>query len=184
MVITALLIIYFIFFEIYAVRTQSSTVSSSILVQRQIAHRVKALIQNHSQGIGTAAKIADLGAGTGGLAITVAQLCPQAQILAVELSPFPYFIGRCRIFLQRLKNIIFRRADLYTLDLRDLDVIISYLPQNHMIRLVEKLNREPASKPQTWISHYFFLPESVREADEVITLGRWYQRNIYIYRLP
>lgn len=179
--ITAVMIVYYIFFEIYAARVQASTISSSNLVQRQIARHVKALLADRAQG--TAAEIADLGAGTGGMALTVARLCPEAQVLAVEFSPLPYLIGRSRAFLQKLRNVRFVRTDLYTLDLRGLDVIITYLPQSHMVRLLEKLMREPAVKPQVWISHYFFLPPAVRAADEIISVGRWYHRKIYIYRL-
>ncbi len=83
----------------------------------------------------------DLGCSHGSLSLRLNKLLPQLQIYAVDNSAV-------RVFFAKLKNIIlgrkvkFRRQDIFNIDLRNADIVYTYLWYDLMPRLEEKLQRE------------------------------------------
>ncbi len=99
----------------------------------------------------------ELGAGWGGLALALARHCPDARVVAWELSWVPFVVAATRARLARLPNLEVRRADFFAADLREASVLVCYLFTGAMRRLDEKLRRELPGAPLVVITNTFLL---------------------------
>lgn len=86
------------------------------------------------------ATIYELGSGWGGLARDLADAYPQATVVGIELSPFPYWVSKLRT--RGRANLKLLRGDFHKLSLDDADVVTAYLMIKPMQPLAEKLDRE------------------------------------------
>lgn len=80
----------------------------------------------------------ELGSGWGGMAKRIARRFPAAQVLGVELSPFPYLISK----LNLRRNLRFKRANVLDIDLADADILALYLTPNILGQLKPKFEAE------------------------------------------
>lgn len=116
-------------------------------VRRRILQALKTHLEKQD------ARIAELGSGWGGLSLAIARTFPQARVEGFELSPFPYWFSK----LVRRKNLRFKRADIFDVDLSGYDAVVYYLSPVIAERLATKFKTE--LKPGTLIvSNAFPLP--------------------------
>ena len=99
----------------------------------------------------------ELGAGWGGLALGLARRCPDARVVAWELSWVPFLVAATRARLAGLPNLEVRRADFFTGDLVEASVLVCYLFTGAMRRLDEKLRREVPGAPLMVVTNTFLL---------------------------
>lgn len=119
--------------------------------------------------------IYELGAGFGNLAFSLADHYKNCQIIAVEISLFPYLWMQLRQRLAPRPNLKIVKKDFFQLSLNDSQLIVCYLFPKAMERLEEKIS------PQTaLITHTFALPH--RKADVTIKATDLYNTPIYFYR--
>jgi hypothetical protein len=83
--------------------------------------------------------IVDLGCGWGSLAIALASAFPNADIVGIEISPFPYWVTRLRVM--RRSNVRVTRTDFFRYDLRNADAVVCYLMMKPMPKLAAYLDR-------------------------------------------
>jgi precorrin-6B methylase 2 len=84
-------------------------------------------------------RIYELGSGWGDLALALARAFPQAQIIAMEISPIPFFVSWLRAL--PLKNLEVQWGNCLKRDLRDADAVTAYLMIGPMPRLAAHLDR-------------------------------------------
>ena len=97
----------------------------------------------------------ELGCGWGMLVVALARAFPDAQIRGIEMSPFPYWIGRLRT--RNMPNVFLQRGNFYNYDLRDADAVTCYL----MIKKMSKLAN--------------FLDEMLKPGTPVVSLTFWFR---------
>ncbi len=78
-------------------------------------------------------KIVELGAGWGGMTRKLARTFPQADVTGYEKSWMPLLVGKLATLANR--RIKFIGADMFTADLRDVDIVYCYLLPVHLDRL-------------------------------------------------
>lgn len=105
----------------------------------------------------TRGAVHELGAGWGGLALALARQCPDARVVAWELSWVPWAVAVIRARLACLPNLEVRRADFFAADLREASVLVCYLFTGAMRRLDEKLRRELPGAPLVVVTNTFLL---------------------------
>lgn len=125
--------------------------------------------------------IFELGSGWGGLALALSAHCPQARVVAIEASPFPFWVTRMRARLARRSNLEVQRGDFLTVDLRLARLVITYLWTGAMTQLTPKLEAELPEGAEL-ITHTFGLRG--RTPTEVTQLTDLYRTPIYRYRFP
>ena len=104
--------------------------------------------------IASDATIYELGCGWGKLVAALAEAFPQARIIGVEISPFPYWVARWRA--RRFPNVSLRRGNLFNCDLRDADAVTSYLMAKPTQKLAEFLDKNlEAGTPVVALSFWF-----------------------------
>ena len=97
----------------------------------------------------------ELGCGWGMLVVALARAFPDAQIRGIEMSPFPYWIGRLRT--RNMPNVFLQRGNFYNSDLRDADAVTCYL----MIKKMPKLAN--------------FLDKMLKPGTPVVSLTFWFR---------
>jgi cyclopropane fatty-acyl-phospholipid synthase-like methyltransferase len=90
-------------------------------------------------GLPEKAIIYELGSSWGALAIALSKAFPNAQIRGVEISPFPYWIGRFRT--RNIPNITLKQCDLFKVDLKEADAVTCYLMIKSMPKLADHLDK-------------------------------------------
>jgi hypothetical protein len=110
------------------------------------------LLPTNTRGV-----VHELGAGWGGLALALARHCPDAHVVAWEVSWVPFAVAAIRARLARLPNLEVRRADFFAGNLGEAHVLVCYLFTGAMRRLDTKLRREFASAPLVVITNTFLL---------------------------
>lgn len=105
-----------------------------------------------------AGEILELGSGWGGLAFHLADRFPGAWVTGVELSSFPYYVARLRLFLRPRRNLVFERRDFMADPLGDPALIVCYLYPEAMPRLKKKIETELGSG-FTIVSVAFAFPD-------------------------
>ena len=83
----------------------------------------------------------DLGSGDGRLVIAAAEKC-QAKAIGLEISPFPYFLSKLKIFLRKTKNCQIKYKNLFKENLSPADVVFIFLLPRPYARLKKKLEQE------------------------------------------
>ncbi|MBI1327228.1 MAG: hypothetical protein GC136_06255 [Alphaproteobacteria bacterium] len=127
--------------------------------------------------------IYDLGSGKGSLAAYVARHLPQATVIGYELSFFPYYYA---VFMQKVvgpKNLSFRRANFLDVDLTDASAFITFVSQDCMVQVADKL-KAATQRRIFWLSNYFHFPESFwLQPYYEEEIGLVYKRRMYAYKL-
>ncbi len=123
-------------------------------------------------------EVHEFGAGWGTLAFALADRCPQAHIIAWEVSPVPYVWCVVRHALHRRANLEFRRRDFYTADLQRARVVVCYLFTGAMAKLQGKFAAELPTSSEV-LSHTFAMrgwtPEETKMVDD------WHRTRLYRY---
>lgn len=106
-------------------------------------------------GIPEHATIYELGCGWGKLVAALAEAFPQARIVGIEISPFPYWVAQWRT--RNFPNVCVRRGNLFDCDLRDADAVSCYLMAKPTQRLAA------------------LLDEKLKDATPVVALSFWFR---------
>ena len=122
--------------------------------------------------------IYDLGSGWGNLVIRLAKKYPGRQVIAYELSFFPWLITKIFKRIFGLSNLTLYREDFLKADLSNASVVICYLFPTAMAEIKNKLINGN-SKPDFIISNSFSLPSY--QASKVIQLTDFYKSPVYLY---
>ena len=133
---------------IYCLITGISPVSSTFKSRRKIINSVSSDQDGY---------IYELGAGWGALAFPVARRCPNATVVAYELSPFPWMFMKIRGAILGPRNLRLIRRNFLKDDLSKAAVILCYLHPQAMEKLSPKLARELHAGTQV-ICNTFELP--------------------------
>ena len=118
----------------------------------------------------------ELGAAWGSLALPLARVFPDRQIIAYEVSTIPWLFLRLRVRFSRLNNIEVVRGNFFRDNLGQAAVVVCYLYPGSMVRLSTKLKSE-LSPGTVVVSNTFSLPGW--EADQQTQLNDLYQTKIY-----
>jgi SAM-dependent methyltransferase len=131
----------------------------------------------------TGGLIFDPGAGFGSLALALARAFPDCEVVGIDLQPLPLWVAKLRAKVLGLRNVTFRRGDLFEQDYRGANVIACYLYSNLMERLYAKWNAE---LPDGCVVVSNLYPMSHWQSFPVIRARGWtfVPRAIYAYRLP
>ncbi len=124
-------------------------------------------------------RVADLGAGTGGLLRRLALARPDARFIGIEHAPLPWLIARFNA--RGLANLAVRRADLWRQPLADQDVVFAFLSPLVMERLRDKARAE--MRPGTLlVSSSFPLPDA--DPERVVEVADRRGTRLYLYPMP
>jgi SAM-dependent methyltransferase len=125
--------------------------------------------------------VLELGSGWGTLAFALADHCPQARVVGIELSPLPYAFARLRQRLAPRANLRFVRDDFFHASFSEASVIVCYVHRDAMRRLSLRLKEE--------------LPPGARVLSNTFALRGWtpsrtlvardlYRSRVYLYEIP
>ena len=89
----------------------------------------------------TAENFYDLGCARGALAIRIKQKFPEIDVCAIDNNPTRIFFAKIRAFISRT-NVKFLRKDIFEIDLRNADIVYTYLWYAVMPPLEKKLQKE------------------------------------------
>lgn len=143
---------------------------------KAVADEIISLVKKHEQNADMI-KIAELGAGWGGLMRSLAQAFPNAHITGYELSPFAYVFSKLRFLLKTSAELYFK--DFFKADLGGYDIIVFYLTPKLTKQLQEKFEND--LKPNTLIiSNAFPLPDWT--PIEIVDVKAIVKTPIYVYR--
>jgi len=90
----------------------------------------------------------DLGCGRGTLALAIKKRFPRFQVFVIDKSSVRIFFAQLKALLLGQK-IIFQKANLFDVDLKNVDIVYTYLWYDLMPPLEKKLQRE--LKPEALI---------------------------------
>jgi hypothetical protein len=157
---------------VYTLRTGISPMPTLGKVRRELLP----LLEPELQGT-----LLELGAGWGTLAFALADRCPQAKVVAFELSPLPFAFCWLRQRLAPRPNLELRRQDFFRASFSGASVVVCYLFPGAMARLAPKLLAELPPGARI-LSHTFALrgwkPVRSLVADDL------YRTPIYLYTVP
>lgn len=123
-------------------------------------------------------RMADLGAGTGGLLRRLARARPDVRFCGVEHAPLPYLVARLNGW--GLDNLVFTRGNLWRQPLAEQDLVFAFLSPRVMPRLWEKARAE--MRPGTLlVSSCFPVPGIVPE--RVVDVPERRGTRLYCYRM-
>lgn len=123
-------------------------------------------------------EVHELGAGWGGLALALADACPDTRVIAWEASWVPWLVFRLRLALRPRANVELRRGDFFDADLRGARLVVCYLWTGAMTRLSEKFQAELPDGAVV-LSHTFGLRGWTAEATR--TVEDVYRTPVYRY---
>lgn len=104
---------------------------------RQVINQVVEIVkQGHLEN----GNFYDLGSCRGGFAVGIAKALPEMKILGIDNSWFRTVLAKSRSVF--LKNICFKKENIFTADVSSADIIYIYLPQELMPDLQSKLRKE------------------------------------------
>jgi SAM-dependent methyltransferase len=131
----------------------------------------------------TGSVIFDPGCGFGGLALALARSFPQDEVVGIDLQPLPLLVAELRARLLGLRNVTFRRGDLFKEDYRGVQVIACYLFGNVIEQLYPKWDAE-LHDGCVVLSNLHPMPHWLPV--EIASVTEWIVANraIYAYRLP
>lgn len=125
-------------------------------------------------------KIYELGCGFGALAFHLADLHPEAEIWAFEVSPVPWFYAYLTQRIYRFSNVKLFWEDFFRIPLGDATIVVCYLYPGAMDRLKEKFEKE-LSPGTLVISNTFAIPGWTPQ--EVIKVNDIYRTKVYLYKV-
>ena len=139
-----------------------------------VAAAMLALVPSNTRGV-----IYELGAGWGVFALKLARRCPDARVIAYELSPLPFIVAKALQWISGRHNLEVRFGDFMGRPLGDGAVVTCYLMIGAMVRLGPKLRAElPAGA--LIVSNAFTLPDWPPE--RVVTVAAYQNTPVYLYR--
>jgi hypothetical protein len=122
----------------------------------------------------------ELGAGWGGLALALARQCPNARVVAWEVSPVPAIVFWLRAKAARLPNLEVQLRDFRGADLRRATGIVCYLFTGGMKWLDETARRQRPGTELLIVTNTFTLhgwPE-----DKALTVDDLFRTKVTRYR--
>lgn len=143
------------------------------LTNRETARAAAALLP----GVG-GLRVADLGAGIGGVLTELARARPDVHCVGIEHAPLPYLIGRLRC--ARLPNCRFLLGDFWSHPLAGMDVVYVFLSPAVMERLWQKASCEMSAGAML-ISSRFAVPGIAPE--RVVPTDGTGRHALYCYRI-
>ena len=129
----------------------------------------------------TTGTVLELGAGWGHLAFAIADRCPQARVIAYELSFLPFQFMRLRQRLSPRANLELRPEDLFSASFQDAAVVVCYLFPGAMARLGPRFADELPEGARI-LSHTFALRGWTPA--RTVRLGDLYRTPVYLYVVP
>ncbi|MBJ6763795.1 SAM-dependent methyltransferase [Myxococcaceae bacterium JPH2] len=157
---------------VYTLRTGISPMPTSPGVRREVL----ALVPPDTRGV-----VLELGAGWGTLAFALADRCPQAQVVAYELSPLPAGFCSLRQRLAPRPNLRVAREDFFRAPFAGASTVVCYLYPGAMAKLAPKLLAELPAGARV-VSHTFALhgwrPVHTHRLDDL------YRTPLYVYEVP
>lgn len=123
-------------------------------------------------------KIVELGSGWGTLAFPIAKYHPQCAVFAYEISFLPWMVSKVIHLMKGPANLKIIRQDFFSVQLKDMDVVVCYLFPGAMRKLKEKFEEELRSGTVV-ISNTFAIPGW--EPSSVEFLDDIYHTPIYTY---
>lgn len=148
-------VIGYIVFGIIADLKAAPYVPSSKSKRKTIKKFLEEVRKRHKGHNPKQLKFIDLGSGSGTIVFEAAELGFDA--VGIEYSPYLVWTARLRAKLCGLNNADFKRADLFSANLSEYDVVFSYLMPKAMKKLEKKLENE--LKPgAVFIAESFKLP--------------------------
>lgn len=127
-----------------------------------------------------ATTLADIGAGVGSIAISVARQNAATTVFAVENAPLTWAVGRALVALNRLPNVTWRFGSLWHTDLGRFDMVYAFLSPEPMPALWQKARAE--MRPGTLlVSNSFAVPD--QEPSAVIAVADRRQTRLFCYVL-
>ncbi len=124
--------------------------------------------------------IYELGAGWGGLALTLARRYPNHAVVGLEVSLIPWIVARLRFALTGPANLSLRRRDFIAEPLSNATLVTCYLPPEAAEGLREKLEAE--LPPGALVVANTFAIRPWRPLDEV-TAPDIYASKVYLYEI-
>jgi SAM-dependent methyltransferase len=122
---------------LFAMMIDSLVRGHDIPTSRRATRSIEKIISEHAAG----KNFYDLGCAYGALAVRIKRKFPDLAVCAVDDDPLRIFVGRIRAFIFRC-NVTFLRKNIFELDVRDADVVYTYLWYDHMPPLEKKLQKE------------------------------------------
>lgn len=86
--------------------------------------------------------IMDLGSGSGQLTWRIARALPEAHVMGIEVSYVPWLRSVLRQKLLGPSNLEYKRIDFWSYDCSAVDAVVTFLTENIMERLSQKLRKE------------------------------------------
>lgn len=115
--------------------------------------------------------IAELGAGFGTLAFSVAKKYPSATVIAYENSLVPWLYMKLRLNLFPIPNVTLLYKDFFKENLSKFNLIICYLHRENMLKLEQKFSKELRNGTSIY-THTFSLPNWTEKE-------KWQARDLY-----
>ncbi len=164
-------------FTYYCLRTGVPTFPSMPVAREKIIDLLCA--DAALQGSELPYTVVDLGSGSGQLSWHIARAMPQAQVVGIELSFFPWARSVLWQKLTRQTNLRYLRVDFWTYDISETDAVLTYLMEAIMPRVSLKLRHELRSNALV-ISNKFPLPGW--KPQQVIPLQSAFSKQLLVYR--
>ena len=133
---------------LYSVITGISPVSSSLQSRKNIIRTVPPDQEGY---------IYELGAGWGAMAFPLARRCPEATVVAYELSPVPWLFLKTRALFFGPRNLTILRRNFLKENLAKASMVVCYLYPGAMEKLSAKLLLELKPDARV-ISNTFEIP--------------------------
>lgn len=174
LVVNLCLVAYMIWFAstVFSMRT----VPPLVKTRRAVATRVVSVLGPLPAG----SVFYELGAGDGRVVSAVAAANPRVRCIGVERYYLPYFLCRTRQFFERLPNVSYIRADIFSADLRSATHLYAYMYPGVMEKLAPKLEKELKPGARFLALDFPFpgrLPEHVEDVSDGSELGK----KLYLY---
>jgi SAM-dependent methyltransferase len=160
----------------YTLRTGVPTFPSMPAAREKIIALLKA-DQARAKVSGKPYKIYDLGSGSGQLSWHVARAMPEAEVVGIELSLFPWLRATVWQKLTRQSNLHYLRTDFIKYPVKDADAVLMYLMEAVMQKVGFKLQNE--LRPSAMVlSNKYALPGWQPEQ----TLPLPFTKRLLVYR--
>lgn len=101
----------------------------------------RALIKTISEEQPDAKTIVDLGCAYGSLALRLKKALPHCEVYGIDNNGIRIFFASLYSFFLR-RAVFFRRQDIFKVDVRDADIVYTYLWYDRMLPLERKLQSE------------------------------------------
>lgn len=154
-------------------------IPSSLGTRRKMIEAIRAL----RSPVGPFGLIIDPGCGFGGLALALARAFPNERVVGIDVQSFPVRIAQLRAGLLGVRNVCFRRGDIFDQDYRDTDVIACYLYGNVMEELSEKWALE-LRDGSIVVSNLHPIPNWLPIRTVPVKDWLFGARAVYAYRIP